>query len=804
MKLVKKKWLAMVLAVVMLVGSFGMSFSVGDAYYDMFTLVNNKYLSNLTSADVTKLIGVLGILKNNKTALANELKNNLNADSKDYLTRYGFTTGKIDELLDWSQTKAEILLIKIAETATGNEANPKIAPAYSDYETLIKSMTSELWIKLPDEFKNRISEYAANEEELMALLYEITNQFITGGSKIGVAKGINATDYELTLDATTELFKVAGLVDVVETKTGKQVSQKLVDAMMASTDQILDLMESHFTSDQSAISLLIKYQLVNVVPYSTGGTLPGGGGGPIILPPPVLPPVEEVIPTPEKPLDVVPNPDATYTSLPMREASQLLNASAVTPTQVDPVLESLKKEALSGQQDIVETLQIVERAAELVEKLLDNTSVTNEDAVNYVNRILSQFIAPALVKDASGATHHELDALAAELVEMVLERVGVIAATELITEAMVKAADAAQDEALLDIMKSLSKILTSSEISSLSRNISVEVVGTTAKVDPAAVAFMKQSNLGLRVDSGTVHMTLTTNILKSLPSNQILVVDLAPKSTNGLSTTNGGSKVVVGGAYSLSVYLTDGQGNVTETLSNIQPLVSLPLGSFRTGLHTVGAYYYNETTEAWEYIRSQVVNNRVVFKAPHLSVYGVLQRSVSFTDMTSHWAKAVVEELAAHNIVAGRTTTEYAPNGTITRAEFATLLVQALQLKGDIKVTFNDVYQSDWYYQYVNVAALHGLVSGVGSGKFDPNANITRQDMAIMIMKAYEKRIGTTVKSVPVEIKDLSSVSQYAKDRVLAARFNKLIGGYPDGTFMPMANATRAEAAQMVGNLLGK
>jgi hypothetical protein len=76
--------------------------------------------------------------------------------------------------------------------------------------------------------------------------------------------------------------------------------------------------------------------------------------------------------------------------------------------------------------------------------------------------------------------------------------------------------------------------------------------------------------------------------------------------------------------------------------------------------------------------------------------------------------------------------------------------------------------------------------------------------MAIMIVKAYEKMLGTPVKSVAVDIKDLSDVSQYAKDRVLAARFNRLIGGYPDGTFKPLANATRAEAAQMIRNLLEK
>ncbi|SCZ81387.1 S-layer homology domain-containing protein [Acidaminobacter hydrogenoformans] len=239
-------------------------------------------------------------------------------------------------------------------------------------------------------------------------------------------------------------------------------------------------------------------------------------------------------------------------------------------------------------------------------------------------------------------------------------------------------------------------------------------------------------------------------------------------------------------------------------LSNVQPLVSLPLGSFKLNLHTVGAYYYNEATGTWEYVRSRVVGDRLVFSAPHLSTYGVLQKNVVFMDMTQHWAKTVIEELAVKGIVSGRALTEYEPNGTITRAEFATILVQALQLKGDVKVTFNDVYASDWYYEYVNVAALHGLVSGVGGGKFAPNENITRQDMAIMIVKAYEKLLGTSVKGVPVEIKDLPMVSAYAKDRVLAARFNQLIGGYPDGTFKPMNNATRAEAGQMVGNLISK
>jgi len=795
MKLVKKKWLAMVLAAVMLVGSVGVgtTFAIVNPYISLFDAVYEPYLKSLSATDVIAINAALVKIYGNREMLKDEIikADNLNGG---YLNKYEFDEEVYNNIFQWiDDNKLDIqnMLNKIVADDSIDSLE-KI-----EYANEMQTMASELWSYMPQKFKDRVNQFADDPTKRVAIMNNFVTEIVKKNT-FGTATQDASLKYALVLN-TSQLSDVE-IKTFIFANTDVPGTDQHMASVRAVSNAVLTILneETMFMADQNVIQILIDNKLVSEVKYS------GGGGGPIILPPPVLPPVVGDIPTPEKPLDVTPNPDATYTSLPMREASQLINTPVVTPAQADPVLESLKKEGLSGQQDIVETLQIAERATELVEKLLDNASVTNEDAVKYVNQILSQFIAPAIVKDSSGATHHELDAQAAELVEMLLERVGAIPAAELITEAMVKAADAAQDEALLDIMKSLSAILTSSEISSLSRNISVEAVGTTAKVDPAAVAFLKQSNLGIRVDSGTVHLTLTADIVKTLRSDQILTVDLAPKSTNGLSTTNGGSKVVVGGAYKLSVYLTDAQGNVTETLSNIQPMVSLPLGGFRTGLHTVGAYYYNETTEAWEYIRSQVINNRVVFKAPHLSVYGVLQRSVSFTDMTSHWAQAVVEELAAHNIVSGRTESEYAPNGTITRAEFATLLVQALQLKGDIKVTFNDVYTNDWYYQYVNVAALHGLVSGVGSGQFDPNANITRQDMAIMIMKAYEKRIGTSVKSVAVEIKDLSTVSQYAKDRVLAARFNQLIGGYPDGTFKPLANATRAEAAQMVGNLLSK
>jgi hypothetical protein len=797
----KKKWLAMMMAVVMMVGSLGVGFAITiepgvDTFRDFFSYLNEKYFDRLTAADQTTSLFALNAVKAKKVTLANEIKNNLSDESKAYLTQYGFTSTKIDELIEWSIPKAEEIVAYLSTIAINNEKD--IDNKYEDYEAYIHTLESEFWALLPIEFKDHVNEFAPTAEERILLAHTFIKAFVDTGSRIGVATGINTNDFKLTLDANDSMIKITEIRSSIKNAHDFDFPMDMINTAVDSTNKILKVLESDFTTNQSVIDLLIKFNFVNMVPYVAPPI--GGGGFPII--PPVVPPTEPG--NPETPVGT-PNPDVIYTSLAMREATQLINSPSVTPAQVTPVLEVLAKEVLSGSQDIVETQQIVERAVALFEKLLENPALTNADAIAMAEMVLSQFVAPAMVKDTIGATDPALKVIAADLMTELLEKVGTIPSSGVITLAMAQTAAKAQDDALETMKDTLNAIFSSLEQSRLTQNLMITAPATSVRVEADGVAFMKANDLGLTVKSGSAMIILPTALVDGLTSSLSLMVDLSPKSSAGLGLKlqngNASSAPVV---YDISLYLINAQNEVAEVLTNIQPLVSLPIGNLTANLHTVGAYYYNETSQVWEYVRSTISGNRMVFLAPHLSTYGVLQRSMVFSDMMTHWAKNVVEELAVKNIISGRAPELYVPNGTITRAEFATLLVQTLQLEGDIKVTFADVDIKDWYYQYVNVAALHGLVSGVGDGKFNPNANITRQDMAIMIVKAYEKMLGTPVKSVAVDIKDLSDVSQYAKDRVLAARFNRLIGGYPDGTFKPLANATRAEAAQMIRNLLEK
>ena len=109
-----------------------------------------------------------------------------------------------------------------------------------------------------------------------------------------------------------------------------------------------------------------------------------------------------------------------------------------------------------------------------------------------------------------------------------------------------------------------------------------------------------------------------------------------------------------------------------------------------------------------------------------------------FRDCRSHWAKDYVNRAADAGWVNGVGGGLFQPNGTLTRAMFVTMLaglagVDEADYPGS---TFSDVSVGQWYAPSVAWAASEGIVSGTGDGRFEPNRNITRQEMA-QIMAGY-------------------------------------------------------------------
>lgn len=107
-----------------------------------------------------------------------------------------------------------------------------------------------------------------------------------------------------------------------------------------------------------------------------------------------------------------------------------------------------------------------------------------------------------------------------------------------------------------------------------------------------------------------------------------------------------------------------------------------------------------------------------------------------FSDISEASEKEAIISLAAIGVISGQGEGRFNPEGTVTRAEFAKMLVSALSLSGTAENTFCDVTPSDWFYPYVNAAVACGIVSGISADEFNPGGNVTRQEAAVMIMRA--------------------------------------------------------------------
>lgn len=151
----------------------------------------------------------------------------------------------------------------------------------------------------------------------------------------------------------------------------------------------------------------------------------------------------------------------------------------------------------------------------------------------------------------------------------------------------------------------------------------------------------------------------------------------------------------------------------------------------------------------------------------------------------------------------GTSYTVFAPNKSMTRAEFATLLgrLDGATLKEIDK--FPDVKQGSWYSGYVGWAVDIGIFIGYSDGKFHPTDNITREQMTTVLAR-YIKYTGVSLPidaDAPAEFKDIEKVAGWAKDGLEAMRTTGLIKGDAGGNFNPKNNMSRAEAATIVMRL---
>ena len=171
-----------------------------------------------------------------------------------------------------------------------------------------------------------------------------------------------------------------------------------------------------------------------------------------------------------------------------------------------------------------------------------------------------------------------------------------------------------------------------------------------------------------------------------------------------------------------------------------------------------------------------------------------------FTDVTeSAWYYDAVKFVSENDLMNGLSSTMFAPDANLSRAQFAQILYNK---EGRPTVnsgsSFTDVAAGDWYATAVAWAAANNIVGGYGNGRFGPNDNITREQLAVMLWRYA----GTPSANSDLAFSDVGQISDFAQDAIRWAVENKILNGKGNNVLDPKGFATRAEVAQMLKNYL--
>lgn len=186
-------------------------------------------------------------------------------------------------------------------------------------------------------------------------------------------------------------------------------------------------------------------------------------------------------------------------------------------------------------------------------------------------------------------------------------------------------------------------------------------------------------------------------------------------------------------------------------------------------------------------------------------IYAVIESTKSFSDTVQHWAKEDIDRLASKLLIQGNEDGTFEPNRSISRAEFAALLVRSLGLEEmPNHDTFKDVASDDWYMGAIATAEAAGLVQGSGDGLFHPNDSISREEMVVMIARVAQY-VGKETRgdsSSDSRFEDFTTVSDWAKDSVQWAVEAGIVNGMQEHVFAPDKPATRAQTVVILNRLL--
>ncbi|MDU7472547.1 MAG: S-layer homology domain-containing protein, partial [Paenibacillus macerans] len=198
-------------------------------------------------------------------------------------------------------------------------------------------------------------------------------------------------------------------------------------------------------------------------------------------------------------------------------------------------------------------------------------------------------------------------------------------------------------------------------------------------------------------------------------------------------------------------------------------------------------------------------NGLVTIRSPYDGAYAVIETDHSFADVNGHWAQEDIVLMANKLLIEGRGQGLFVPDDSVSRAEFAAMLVRALGLDDEPNgaAPFRDVAPGAWYAGAVRAAHEAQLIDGFEDGTFRSMEPITREQAAVMIVRAMVYAGAAPVADVtPKTFADAADIAPWARDAVKRLAEASVIHGLSERTFGPREHVTRAQSAALLKRTL--
>ncbi|SEH44185.1 S-layer homology domain-containing protein [Halobacillus karajensis] len=151
----------------------------------------------------------------------------------------------------------------------------------------------------------------------------------------------------------------------------------------------------------------------------------------------------------------------------------------------------------------------------------------------------------------------------------------------------------------------------------------------------------------------------------------------------------------------------------------------------------------------------------------------------------NYWAADQIEYMSDKGIIEGYNGS-FMPKDDITRGSVAKMMAVALGISPSNNQQFSDVSSSHWASGYINAMAEKGYITGYENGTFDPDADITREEIAAIFHKTFNLSGSTS------DFKDVDS-NYWAYEEIQSMAASSITTGYTDNTFRPTNDASRSE-----------